>query len=160
MSYGETRMSTTEEFYATIDFQSDCPDLSKPYTLIGLETDHPVLRLDRQVYRGTWATTVGTEMIFDEKGEWVRNVERRLLMNKVEVIKKGAPITKPKLVRLEDLEERKMTDSRETASGVEDQSMEPLGATTIVSHQQTDDQVDAQTEKDIVMPDRTGPEAV
>ena len=78
-----------EEYLLTIDFQSEKPDLTLPYKLIGLESDTPVLQIGHEVYSGEWTTTVGTEMIFNETGEWVANVTRRLLMSKVEICKKG-----------------------------------------------------------------------
>ena len=90
-------MSAEREYHVTIDFQSDHPDLTSPYKIIGLETNQPILCIDHQIYRGTWATPVGTEMIFDEKGEWILNVEKRLLMEKVEVTRKDE--TKPKTAR-------------------------------------------------------------
>lgn len=85
-----TSMTTSDgEYYVTIDFQTENPDLNLPYSLIGLETAHPILRVDREIYIGTWATMVGTEMIFDEKGDWVTNVARRLVMTPVEIRKKN-----------------------------------------------------------------------
>lgn len=100
-----------DEYHVTIDFQSEKPDLSLPYSLMGLETDQPILRIDREIYKGTWTVTVGTEMIFDERGEWLMNVEKRLLMEKVEVVKKGEETNrraKDTLVRAEDLQSRKL----------------------------------------------------
>lgn len=97
-----------EEFHVTLDFQSESPNLNCPYSLIGLDTKHPILRIDREVFMGTWAVSIGTEMIFNEKGAWVDNVRKRLVLERVEVQKKSK--TKEKslrqmLIRAEDLEE-------------------------------------------------------
>lgn len=110
-----------DEFHVTIDFQSETPDLSLPYSLIGLETDHPILRIDREIYVGTWAETVGTEMIFDEKGEWLLNVEKRLMMERADVTKKGEaqPKTARELiVRLEDLPARSQSEGQHESGTV------------------------------------------
>lgn len=73
----------------TIDFQNDPPDLTQAYNIIGLETHQPILQIGPDIYAGRWANIVGTEMIFNEKGEWLHNVRRRLIMDKIEIKKKG-----------------------------------------------------------------------
>lgn len=97
-----------DEYHVTLDFQTESPDLTRPYSLIGLDTKHPILRIDREVYVGTWAVSVGTEMIFNDKGIWIDNVRRRLVLERVEVQKKSKPQEKSlrqMLIRAEDLEE-------------------------------------------------------
>lgn len=94
---------TSESYYVTIDFQSESPELSLPYTLIGLDDANPLLHIGKDWYMGTWAVTVGTEMMFDENGEWVANVTRRLLMEKIQVTAKGQSV-QDMLIRKGDVE--------------------------------------------------------
>lgn len=103
------------EELVTIDFRADKPDLDKPYKLIGLETAHPILQTRHQVYRGSWATVVGTEMMFDGKGEWIANVHKRLVMDRVELVRKShdtKATPKTKLLRKEDMQEENDTVPR------------------------------------------------
>lgn len=99
---------TEEEFHVTLDFRDESPDFSQPYKLIGLESEHPIIQVGHQVYQGAWATMVGTEMIFDDEGDWIMNVQKRLVMSPVEVKRKvngQSQTAKTKLIRLEDVQE-------------------------------------------------------
>lgn len=123
-------MPTTSEYHVTIDFQSDSPDLSSPYKLIGLETDQPIMQIDHQIYVGTWATPVGTDMIFDESGEWCLNVEKRLIMQKVEIMARSE--SRPKsaremLIRQEDVENGTQMRTTEVREGDVGPASEPSG---------------------------------
>lgn len=79
-----------EEFLVTIDFLHEKPDLAQPYVVLGLEQEHPILQIGQEVYEGTWTEVIGTEMIFDEKGEWYSNVKKRLVMHKIQITRKDA----------------------------------------------------------------------
>eukprot|EP00656_Telonema_subtile_P056982 TRINITY_DN9268_c0_g1_i1.p2 TRINITY_DN9268_c0_g1~~TRINITY_DN9268_c0_g1_i1.p2 ORF type:complete len:106 (-),score=34.84 TRINITY_DN9268_c0_g1_i1:383-700(-) len=43
------------------EFLASCDN----YTLIGLETEHPMLKIDEYVFHGSWHDTVGTTLLMD-----------------------------------------------------------------------------------------------
>ncbi|BFZ53125.1 hypothetical protein PYCC9005_000148 [Savitreella phatthalungensis] len=86
-----------EDEYVVIDFggTEEKPSVNKPYRLIGLDTQHPWMQIEGQIFRGTWATAVGTDLHFDGDGNFVAKSTRRLIMRRVPARLKGAPVRRP-----------------------------------------------------------------
>lgn len=84
------------EEHVVIDFGNadEQPHMSQSYRLIGLDTAHPYLQLDDVLFRGTWARTVGTDLHYDARGQIVAKSTRRLIMRRVEIVKKDNPDAK------------------------------------------------------------------
>jgi hypothetical protein len=66
------------------------------YSLIGLETDTPILQLDGMIFQGSWEHVIGTRLFFEPNGEG--NAEYRCKTMKKIVFKQGqlVPITSSK----------------------------------------------------------------
>ncbi|KAG5518551.1 hypothetical protein PMAC_002947 [Pneumocystis sp. 'macacae'] len=56
--------------------------------LVGLDTPTPFLEWGRQVYRGRWEEMVGTELVFDGSAELVGQSRRRLVMERVRLVRR------------------------------------------------------------------------
>lgn len=93
--------NTVEEFYATVDFGVNAPnfDSVNEYTILGIETENPIIQIGAAVYRGTWTEIIGTEMVFNRKGENVVNLRKRLMCERVNIKKKGGSETRPAFIR-------------------------------------------------------------
>mmetsp|Transcript_7412 Transcript_7412/g.11663 ORF Transcript_7412/g.11663 Transcript_7412/m.11663 type:complete len:104 (+) Transcript_7412:263-574(+) len=56
-----------EEELITLEIEDhEFSELTLPYSLIGLETDTPILKLGNKVYQGQYQYVVGTHLFFDQ----------------------------------------------------------------------------------------------
>jgi len=66
----ESNDSEYEEFYIHIELSeledSDFLSTCKTYSLIGLDTSTPILKLDNQIFQGRYEESVGTNVYFEE----------------------------------------------------------------------------------------------
>ncbi|GMF01956.1 unnamed protein product [[Candida] boidinii] len=71
--------------------------------IVGMETDKPILQIDKEVFEGDWGKLIGTELIFNDSGDCVTKVDGHLtfkqgkLLPKSDVLKNDQPKKKETL---------------------------------------------------------------
>lgn len=70
LRYMSTTQDSREQFYVVLalDEYEDTNLLAtcKHYSLIGLDTEAPVLKIDDLIFKGTYEESVGTELLFEQ----------------------------------------------------------------------------------------------
>ncbi|EMR09799.1 hypothetical protein PNEG_01981 [Pneumocystis murina B123] len=59
-----------------------------PVQLKALESNTPFLQWGGHIYQGRWENMIGTELVFDESGQWLGQGRRRLIMERVQLVSK------------------------------------------------------------------------
>ncbi|GME73371.1 unnamed protein product [Ambrosiozyma monospora] len=68
------------ELEETIETHLERTADSHSLRISGLHKPQPLVQVQNQVFRGTWSNLVGTEMVFNENGERVGNVDGHIVL--------------------------------------------------------------------------------
>ncbi|OUM53986.1 hypothetical protein BVG19_g3324 [[Candida] boidinii] len=62
---------------------------SSTMQIVGMETDKPILQIDKEVFEGDWGKLIGTELIFNDSGDCVTKVDGHLTFKQGKLLPKS-----------------------------------------------------------------------
>lgn len=82
----KVKPSTTTEAGTELEdlksnMDSSAPSSAKNIRISGLSRQKPLVQIHNNVYRGEWSKLVGTELVFNENGDFVTKVDSHLVLN-------------------------------------------------------------------------------
>lgn len=61
---------------------------SSTMQIVGMETDKPILQIDKEIFEGDWGKLIGTELIFNDSGDCVTKVDGHLIFKQGKLLPK------------------------------------------------------------------------